>query len=102
MDWFMSCVFLTILGAACVLGVFSKRYDDNLAQRIGMAGVALWCFARIPLIYERGYTEPANLLLHAALAVMACGTVYRHLSRHGERRFRRHNDLSSGETPWLR
>ena len=74
MSGFVSMLLLILVGVVCTWGVFSKHMDDNLAQRLGMSMLAVWCFARLPVKWETMNTEPVHLLLHFALACYAGGT----------------------------
>lgn len=72
-----SVIALSIVTAVCMLGIFGK-YRDNLAQRIGMCALAVWCVLRIEVkLLESGETEPVHLWLHIGLAVYALGAAWR-------------------------
>jgi len=69
----------------CVVGVFVPKayYNDNLAQRIGMAGVFMFCWPRLVQLFEhqmiRNNCMPveAQVAGHVGLALFAIGTAYK-------------------------
>jgi hypothetical protein len=83
--WIISAASLGVTMLLCVLGVFIPKvyYDDNLAQRIGMAGVFIFCWPRlVQLLEAREITGlvvpvPAQLAGHVGLAMFAVGTAYK-------------------------
>jgi hypothetical protein len=83
--WVVSAVSLTIVMVFCVIGVFIPKayYDDNLAQRIGMAGVFMFSWPRLSMLLERqeitSVVMPvsAQVLGHVGLALFALGTAYK-------------------------
>ncbi len=83
--WLVSAISLSVTMLLCVVGVFIPRtyYDDNLAQRLGMVGVFLFCWPRLVQLLERqeitGYVMPvtAQVFGHVGLALFAVGTAYK-------------------------
>lgn len=73
----VSVVSLSVVTTVCVLGIFGN-YRDNLAQRIGMCALAVWCVLRIQTkIMETGETDPVHLWMHIGLAIYALGAAWR-------------------------
>jgi hypothetical protein len=62
-----------ITACACIVGALHPRFDDNLAQRCGMAGIALACVS----IAYAGNTSPSTTALMLGLACYAAGTVFK-------------------------
>lgn len=83
--WVVSVVSLAVTMILCLVGVFipPRFYDDNLAQRIGMAGVFTVCWPRFwHLIDNQGFVGnclpvAAQVLGHVGLALFALGTAYK-------------------------
>ena len=83
--WLVSAVSLAVTMILCLVGVFipSRFYDDNLAQRAGMAGVFIVCWPRlVHLIDNQGFVGnclpvAAQVLGHVGLALFAAGTAYK-------------------------
>lgn len=67
-----------LIQAACATGgVFCNRFNDNLIQRIGLAGVVFTSLALAWYIYQY-HTALATFEVHAASwAVYCIGTVWK-------------------------
>lgn len=78
----ISAASLAIVMALCFVGTFCPRryYDDNLLQRIGLAGIAVGCGPRLSLLLERhsfdgtGFQPMFQVFVHVGLAAFAIGT----------------------------
>lgn len=94
--WIISAVSLFITMTLCVIGVFvsKKYYDDNLFQRIGMAGVFIFCMPRfIQLMSKQEITTvvmplTAQLFGHVGLMLFAVGTAYKAWKHRPNKRIR--------------
>lgn len=84
--WIVSFVCLWFVALMCVVGVLSPVYEDNIAQRIGMA---LTCFGVLARANEIWYFEavaPVSLMAHIGLALFAAGVAFKVLIRRAEDR----------------
>ena len=70
----LSVLCLTITGLLATWGVFSRHFDDNLSQCVGLSTVAIACFLRIPAKLDYPYTPPELLLAQIGLCAYAVGT----------------------------
>jgi len=71
----VSLLCLLITGVIAALGIFSKKFDDSLLQRIGLSGVAVACFLRVPGKFFFPPDPPPEILLaQLSLACYAVGT----------------------------
>ena len=70
----LSLLCLIITGALASWGIFSKHFDDNLLQRIGLAAVAIACFLRVPGKIAHPDTPPEILLAQLGLCFYGIGT----------------------------
>lgn len=85
MLWIISAVALAITMVCCLAGTIAPKhvYDDNIAQRIGMAGIFMVCWPRFwHLIEHQGFIGnclpvPAQVLGHIGLAAYALGTAWK-------------------------
>ena len=83
--WIVSAVSLGVTMLLCVVGILVPKayYDDNLAQRLGMAGMFIFCWPRlVQLLETREITSlvmpvTAQVLGHVGLALFAIGTAYK-------------------------
>ncbi|HJY06549.1 MAG TPA: hypothetical protein VJ323_09535 [Bryobacteraceae bacterium] len=78
----LAIISLVIIAAVCFLGTFSRKYDDNLAQRIGMALLCISAISRVRYLWLMEYVDFEWLLLYVGTAVFALGTVYQVVRRH--------------------
>ena len=77
LDGLTSIVALSWLALLCCVGVFHEAFEDNLAQRIGMAGLAMWAIARV---WEKLHTWDSSalgIMMHCCLALYATGTAWK-------------------------
>lgn len=97
MLWWISAVSLSIVMSGCLVGTFAPThvYNDNLAQRLGMFGVFMFCFQRFVLLMEhmeltsRYMPASAQLAGHIGLALFTIGTAYKawkHNAKLGKRK----------------
>lgn len=89
---FLTIVSLAITGTICTVGVFSSHYNDTLLQRIGLSGLAMGCFLRIPTKLEDPFTPPALLMAQLSIALYAIGCVLKLRKKARER-------LRGGKSP---
>ncbi len=82
MDWtaVVAIVCLAISGPLCLCGVFCNAYKESWLQFWGLWGMAIWCFARIEQIAQRGHTDAWNLALYIGMAAYGVGTALKVLS----------------------
>ena len=66
---------LLVVAATCIAGTFCEKYDDNLAQRIGMAVMTFFCFGRAITIYKSQFVDPELMVAYIGMACFAAGTV---------------------------
>ena len=53
----LAIISLVIIAAVCFLGTFSRKYDDNLAQRIGMALLCISAISRVRYLWLMEYVD---------------------------------------------
>jgi hypothetical protein len=82
LDGLTSIVALSWLALLCLLGVFHDAFEDNLLQRVGMAGLALWSVSRVWEKLQTWDTPAIHMVLHVALALYATGTALKVARRH--------------------
>src|SRR5574341_765172 len=83
--WAISAVSLVIVMAGCLAGIFAPKhiYNDNLAQRIGMAGVFCFCWPRLAQIIDQQALSAqvvpaaAQLAGHVGMACFVLGTAFK-------------------------
>ena len=69
---------LSVVALLCLAGIFSWRYSDNWAQFAGLWGLLVWAAARLWQVVDgTAYLSGQQLVLHIALALIACGTAYK-------------------------
>jgi hypothetical protein len=89
-EGFVSIVCLLITGWISAAGVFSKHFDDSLAQCAGLGALATACFLGVVAEIRQPHTSfTLTLLAEIGLATYASGTAYKFWPRrhHGiERR----------------
>jgi hypothetical protein len=73
----ISLACLVITGGLAALGVFSRHFDDSLAQRVGLSLLAIACILRIPDKLADLPTAPEVLMAQIGLAVFGIGTVFK-------------------------
>ena len=87
----VSLACLVITGSMATWGVFSKHFDDSLAQCVGLSIVAIACILRIPDKIAHPYTPPEILMAQIGLCIYGLGTAAKLIrkSREATRRERR-------------
>lgn len=70
----LSMISLAIVALLCIVGALSPHYRDNLAQRLGLACVALACLALLEHVWRAQWINPACALLAVGLLSYALGT----------------------------
>lgn len=76
LDYF-SAFCLTVVSVACWTGVFSKTFQDNLCQCIGLIGLGTWSAARAYQLWDYAFSSPQQFSMHLALALYAGGTMFK-------------------------
>lgn len=66
-------VFLT----CTLLGAFSRCFDANLFQRVGLMLFGIWTMWRIYLVYLYGWSYPHEPLIASAFLIYSVSTVYK-------------------------
>ncbi len=84
--WIMSFACLVFVAVMCVIGVLSPIYEDNLAQRLGMALTCLGVLARANEVWYSEAVAPVSLMAHAGLALFAAGVTFKVVIRRAEDR----------------
>lgn len=64
---------LGIVSVLCAAGALYKHYDDNLFQRIGMAGIGLSCIGLMSHVWAHRDVNNACGLLSVSMAIFAVG-----------------------------
>lgn len=87
----VSLVCLVITGSLATWGVFSRHFDDSLAQCVGLSIVAIACILRIPDKLANPYTPPELLMAQIGMCIYGLGTAIKLIhksraSRHERRR----------------
>lgn len=78
--WLVSATCLIIVITCCTLGVFSRAFADNMAQRLGMIGIVFFSLPRLLMILKAqevsGVCMPvdAQVLGHVGMALYCLGT----------------------------
>ena len=75
--WMLSVFCLVVTALLCIIGALSHSYNENLVQLLGMAGLAIGCFARALAILHAQSTNNDWLIVHASMAFYAVGTAIR-------------------------
>jgi hypothetical protein len=91
--WWVSAVSLFIIMISCAAGAFAPKeiFNDNPAQRIGMAGVFFFALPRFIQLMERQeftancMSASAQLAGHVGLALYCVGTAIK-VMRHKPKR----------------
>lgn len=77
--WVICLCCFYLIAAMCLLAIFARSYDDNVAMRIGMALLALSSLGRaIRLQNEQAITADAAMFI-VAVAIFAAGSGWRHI-----------------------
>ena len=72
--WQFGVFILSALAVACAGAIFAPRYRDNLAQRVGLGGITIWCASKAWGVWEVHAIGVPTLWLACSLAFMAAGT----------------------------
>lgn len=70
----VSLICLMITGSLATWAVFSKHFNDSLAQCVGLSIVAIACILRIPEKIAHPYTPPEILMAQIGLCIYGLGT----------------------------
>lgn len=70
----LSLIALVLVAALCAVGALSHAFDDNLLQRVGMAGVGLAAVALADHVWRVGSITPACGLMSIGMLAYAAGT----------------------------
>lgn len=72
-----SCLF--VVGVLAGTAIFCRNYHENWAQFVGLAGIAIWAFARVSQLTDMMTTRlpSQGMILHAALLLYAVGTAWK-------------------------
>jgi hypothetical protein len=73
----ISLMCLGITAVLCTWGVFSRHFQDNLGQCVGLSLVAIACYLGIPLKFEETSTRPEALFVQMGLCVFAVSTAWK-------------------------
>lgn len=73
------CWFITAAGAT--LAVFSKRINDTLTERIGLAAIAIGATGTGCRIVQAGWVSNGGLFISLALAFYVCAVFWKHWKR---------------------
>lgn len=68
---------LLLLITLCLLGLFSRQYEDNLAQCVGLAMIVLWAVAQGLRLFRTQVMTTDDFWLCAALISFGAGTAVR-------------------------
>ncbi len=84
--WIVSFVCLWFVALMCVAGVLFPVYQDNLAQRIGMALICFGVLSRANEIWYFEAVTPVSMMTHLGLALFAAGVTFKVVIRRAEDR----------------
>lgn len=70
------CWFVTAAGAT--LAVFSRRINDTLTERIGLAAIAIGAVGTGCRIVQAGWVSHGGLFVSMALAFYVCAVFWKH------------------------
>lgn len=70
----VSLIALVIVAALCAAGALSHAFDDNLLQRVGLAGIGLASVALADHVARDGAVTPACGLMSLGMLAYALGT----------------------------
>lgn len=73
------CWFITAAGAT--LAVFSKRINDTLTERIGLAAIAIGATGTACRIVQAGWVSNGGLFISLALAFYVFAVFWKHWKR---------------------
>lgn len=75
MDYIAAIFTLLIVLCSCITGLFSRAYQDNLSQCLGMVLLGIWCASALDRVIDRGFVRAESLMLYIGMACYAAGTV---------------------------
>lgn len=78
--WMLSFASLFVTGVLCIVGTFSRHYNDTGLQRIGMFGLSVGSFGWAQAVWHQYDVSIGGWWVHVSMAVYAIGTalkVYR-------------------------
>ena len=92
--WSVPLLCLAVTGALCTWGIFSRHFDDSFLQRVGLAGLSVFCFLRLYTRLKSPDIPPPALEIlgvQVSLAIYGVGTAIKLVkrSRHANSRERR-------------
>lgn len=90
----LSLACLVITGGLATWGVFSRHFDDSLAQCVGLSIIAIACILRIPDKIAHPETPPAILMAQIGLCIYGIGTAVKLIRK--SRRATRHERRGYG------
>lgn len=73
------CWFITAAGAT--MAVFSKRIEDTVTERIGLAAIAIGATGTGCRIVQAGWVSNGGLFISMALAFYVCSVFWKHWKR---------------------
>ena len=73
------CWFITAAGAT--VAVFSRRINDTVTERIGLAAIAIGATGTGCRIVGAGWVSNGGLLISLALAFYVCAVFWKHWKR---------------------
>lgn len=73
------CWFVTAAGAT--VAVFSKRINDTVTERIGLAAIAIGATGTGCRIVQAGWVSNGGLFISMALAFYVCAVFWKHWKR---------------------
>ena len=78
--YILSCLCLSFVAFSCFVGCYTRRYHDNLGQRLGLIVLGLGCVARVLAIWGAQSVNNDWFLVHGGMALIAAGTMWRYRS----------------------
>ncbi len=73
----VACWFIASMGAA--VAVFSRRIEDTVTERIGLAAISVGTFGTGCRIIKQGWVTDGGMFLAVALAFYVCALFWKHL-----------------------
>lgn len=73
------CWFITAAGAT--VAVFSRRINDTVTERIGLAAIAIGAVGTGCRIVQAGWVSNGGLFISLALAFYVCAVFWKHWKR---------------------
>lgn len=83
-----SCFFLAVTWLTCLIGLASPKFNDNLFQCIGMAGLAFACASRVSDLWQNEPDIPWDwFMVHFGMGMFSLGTFWKVYLRERHARF---------------